>query len=213
MIIYSPSDGDAITSSIKSKPRHCFLMTRLGKPIPKEIAEIRRAISSTCKSCSFKVIDASAQNNGRDFLLKIWKQIASTPLVVGVVHEKIPPATQSNIYYELGIAQALGKETIIVKSTNITIPSDFVRTEYIEFDSKFTRNFSKYLKGLKEQADHYELMADQLESNPILSIDYLKRAFLITGETRLRKKAKKLLNEAGLDNRAKNSVELIAASF
>lgn len=213
MIIYSPSDGDAITSSIKSKPRHCFLMTRLGKPIPKEIAEIRRAISSTCKSCSFKVIDASAQNNGRDFLLKIWKQIASTPLVVGVVHEKIPPATQSNIYYEPGIAQALGKETIIVKSTNITIPSDFVRTEYIEFDSKFTRNFSKYLKGLKEQADHYELMADQLESNPILSIDYLKRAFLITGETRLRKKAKKLLNEAGLDNRAKNSVELIAASF
>lgn len=213
MIIYSPSDGDAITSSIKSKPRHCFLMTRLGKPVPKEITEIRRAITTACKSCSFKVIDASAQNTGRDFLLKIWKQIASTPLVVGVVHGKIPSSTQSNIYYELGIAQALGKETIIVKSPTSTIPSDFVRTEYIEFDSKFNRNFSKYLKGLKEQADHYELMADQLENNPILSIDYLKRAFLITGETRLREKAKKLLNEAGLDDRAKNSVELIAASF
>jgi len=188
-------------------------MTRLGKPIPKEIVQVRKAITAACKSSNFKVIDASAQNTGRDFLLKIWKQIASTPLVVGVVHEKIPPSTQSNIYYELGIAQALGKETIIVKSPSIDIPSDFIRTEYIEFDSKFNRNFSKYLKGLKDQADHYELMADQLENNPILSIDYLKRAFLITGETRLRKKAKKLLNEAGLDDRAKNSVEIIAATF
>lgn len=213
MIIYSPSDGDAITSSIKSKPRHCFLMTRLGKPIPKEVNEIRKAITAICKSSRFRVIDASAQNTGRDFLLKIWKQIASAPLVVGVIHEKIPQSTQSNIYYELGIAQALGKETIIVKSPTVSMPSDFVRTEYIEFDSNFNKNFSAYIKGLYEQAKHYELMADQLESNPILSIDYLKRAFLLTGDVRLRKKAKAILNEAGLDGRAKNSVELIAASF
>ena len=56
-------------------------------------------------------------------------------------------------------------------------------------------------------------MADQLESNPVLSIDYLKRAFLITGDIRLRKKASKLLHEAGLEDRAKNSVEQLAASF
>ncbi len=172
-------------------------MTRLGKPVPKEVTEIRKAIGVVCKNCKFTVIDASTQNSGRDFLLKIWKQIASTPLVIGVVHEKIPPSTQSNIYYELGIAQALGKETIIVKSPTSAIPSDFVRTEYIEFDTKFNRSFSNYLKGLKEQAEHYELMADQLENNPVLSIDYLKRAFLITGETRLRKKPKNCLMKQG----------------
>ncbi|HKP12722.1 MAG TPA: hypothetical protein VJZ91_11445, partial [Blastocatellia bacterium] len=66
---------------------------------------------------------------------------------------------------------------------------------------------------LIEQAGHYELVADQLDRNPILAIDYLKRAFLITGDEGLRKKAQKLLGEAGLESRAKNSIELLSASF
>ncbi len=213
MIIYNPLDGDAITTTIKSKPRHCFLMTRLGKPIPPEIDEIRQAITSTCQNSDFTVIDASSQITGRDFLLKIWKQIAATPLAVGVCHESIPPTTQSNIYYEFGVAQALGKETIIVKSPSVKIPSDFVRTEYIEYDAGFDQNFTAYLASLDEQAEHYEVMADQLERNPVLSLDYLKRAFLITGNNQLRVKANQLLEDSGLGDRAKNSVELIAASF
>jgi hypothetical protein len=115
--------------------------------------------------------------------------------------------TKANIYYELGIAQALGKETIIVKSTKCEIPSDFVRTEYIEFNEGFTNNFSKYLSSLNEQAEHYELVAEQLDRNPILAIDYLKRAFLISGDERLRQKAHQILEDAGLEVRAKNSVE------
>jgi hypothetical protein len=188
-------------------------MTRLGKPIPKELKEIRIAIAAACGSTGFKVIDAGDKITGRDFLIKIWKQIASTPLAVGICHESIPQKTQSNIYYELGIAQALGKETIIVKSPVVDIASDFVRTEYVVYDSKFSRNFTAYLRGLDDQAEHYELMADQLENNPVLSIDYLKRAFLITGDIRLRKKAAKLLQDSGLKSRAKNSVEQLAASF
>jgi hypothetical protein len=121
--------------------------------------------------------------------------------------------TKANIYYELGIAQALGKETIIVKSTKCEIPSDFVRTEYIEFNEGFTNNFSKYLSSLNEQAEHYELVAEQLDRNPILAIDYLKRAFLISGDERLRQKAHQILEDAGLEARAKNSVEQLAASF
>ncbi len=213
MIIYNPLDGDAITTTIKSKPRHCFLITRLGKPVPPEIDEIRQAISATCKISEFTVIDASSQITGRDFLLKIWKQIAATPLAVGVCHECIPPTTQSNIYYELGVAQALGKETIIVKSPGTKIPSDFVRTEYLEYDTDFHQNFMAYLSSLDEQAEHYELMAYQLEKNPVLSLDYLRRAFLITGNNQLRIKANQLLKDSGLGDRARNSVELIAASF
>jgi hypothetical protein len=213
VIIYNPTDGDAMTSSIKSMPRHCFLMTRLGNPIPQQVVAIGKAIASSCLDSGFKVIDASTQITGRDFLLKIWKQIAAIPLAIGVCHEDIPQKTQANIYYELGIAQALGKETIIVKSPNAEMASDFVRTEYIEFNTDFGVNFSKYLRELDTQAEHYELMADQIESNPILSIDYLKRAFLITGNVQLRDQAQKILLESGLKNRAKNSVEQLVASF
>lgn len=213
MIIYSPLDGDALTSSIPSKPRHCFLMTRLGQPIPAGVARIRTEITKACKSAGFSVIDANSKVTGRDFLLKIWRLIASAPLSVGICHEDIAPKSQANIWYELGVAQALGKETLIVKSQHVDIPSDFVRTEYIEFDANFENEFSKYLQSVIEQAGHYETVAQQLEKNPILAIDYLKRAFLISGDDALRAQAQHLADNAGLQDRAKNSVEILAAAF
>jgi hypothetical protein len=213
MIIYSPLDGDAMTSSVPSKPRHCFLITRLGKPIPTQVHEIREAVTAVCRDHDYELIDASTQVTGRDFLMKIWRQIASAPLSVGIAHEEIPRTTQCNIYYELGIAQALGKETVLIKGTGDAVASDFVRTEYIEFTSQFAVRFTNYLESVLEQADHYETVADQLDRNPLLAIDYLKRAFLITGDKRLRAKAKALVKGAGLERRAANSVEMLAAAF
>jgi len=213
MIIYNPLDGDALTSSIPSNPRHCFLMTRLGAPVPDALINIRDVVTELCHEVNYEVIDASSRVTGRDFLLKIWRLIASAPLSIGICHEEIPAPTQANIYYEIGVAQALGKETLIIKSPNATVPSDFVRTEYVEFDHNFRNNFTSYLNSLSDQADHYELVADQLDRNPILAIDYLKRAFLISGDNRLRDKAQQLLVEAGLEDRARNSVEQLAANF
>lgn len=213
MIIYSPLDGNAITSAIPSKPRHCFLMTKLGPPVPRSVRAIHDIVIELCGDFGYRVIDANSRVTGRDFLLKIWKLIASAPLSIGISHEDIPEATQANIYYEIGIAQAMGKETLLIKSPKARVPSDFIRTEYVEFNDGFRNRFNAYLESLLEQAEHYEASADQLDKNPILAIDYLKRAFLISGEERLRDKAKQLLNEARLENRAKNSVELLAADF
>ena len=213
MIIYSPLDGDALTTSIPSRSRCCFLMTPLGRHVPDEIEAIGQAVSDSCANFDYEVIDVRARVTGRDFLMKIWQLIASTPLCVGICHEEIPFSTQANIYYELGVAQALGKETLLVKSPKASVPSDLVRTEYVEFNGQFGANFGLYLESLREQADHYEVVADQLDRNPILAIDYLKRAFLITGEERLRGKAQELLGAAGLEMRARNSVEQLAADF
>jgi hypothetical protein len=188
-------------------------MTRLGKPIPAGVDQMRRAITNSCRSAEFKVIDASSKITGHDFLLKIWRLIASTPLAVGICHEEIPTKTQANIWYELGVAQAMGKESVIVKSPHAEIPSDFVRTEYIEFNADFDESFAQYLDSLDEQATHYEIVADQLDRNPVLAIDYLKRAYLITGDSNLQKKARALVKAAGLESRAKNSVEALAAVF
>ena len=174
---------------------------------------MRRAVTRLCRNANYEVIDAHAQVTGRDFLLKIWKLIAATPLSVGICHEDIPSATQMNIYYELGVAQALGKETLVIKSPGVNLPGDFVRTEYVSFDSGFESKFNRYLESLQEQADHYELVADQLDRNPILAIDYLKRAFLISGDDRLHEKAVALVRREGLSRRAGNSVELLAATF
>lgn len=213
MILYNPLDGNALTIPIQSNPRHCFLMTRLGTSIPDEVKEMRAELTRICNSEQYKIIDANIEITGRDFLLKIWKLIAATPVSIGISHEELPIKTQLNIYYELGVAQALGKETIIVKSSKSEIPSDFVRSEYITYDENFQENFLKYLKAVHAQAELYEVIAEQLEKNPVLAIDYLRRAFLITGNRKLKKKAQKILNTSGLHERAQNSVELLVANF
>ena len=213
MIVYNPLDGLPFPVNVKSHVKHCFLMTRLGNPIPPMVEDMRTAVEECCVTYDYSVIDAQAQVTGRDFLLKIWKLIASAPLSVGVVHEDIPESTQANIYYEIGVAQALGKETMIIKSPKSKVPSDLIRTEYIEFDSDFDGKFGVYFKSIFEQADYYELLADQLEKNPILALDYLKRAYLITGDDTLKDKASNVVKSAGLEERAANSVELQAASF
>jgi hypothetical protein len=188
-------------------------MTRIGKPRPSILDAIRNDVIDSCKEVNYRVIDASTQITGRDFLLKIWKMIFATPLCIGIVHEKIPPITQSNIFYELGVAQALGKETLIIKGEYADVPSDLIRTEYIAFDNDFKTNFAMFLQNLFKQADHYELVADQLDHNPILVLDYLKRAYLITGNEIYRRKAKEVHSAAGVKDRVKNSVELLAATF
>lgn len=46
-----------------------------------------------------------------------------------------------------------------------------------------------------------------------LAIDYLRRAYLISGDVRHRSRAKALLNAAELKGRARNSVEMLLARF
>ena len=44
-------------------------------------------------------------------------------------------------------------------------------------------------------------------------MDYLKRAYLITGEAHLKNKVRAVLKDASLQGRAKNSVESLYSTF
>lgn len=213
MIFYNPLDGAPATSVIPYRPRTCFLMTQLGANAPAEAVEMRKAVSRGLTRKRFKLVDAGSEVTGKDFLLKIWKMIFSVPLAIGIFHQEMPVKTQLNIFYELGVAQAMGKETVLVKASRSVIPSDFVRTEYIEHNASFREGFDKFLDNVLAQAEHYETTADQLENNPLLALDYLKRAYLITGEAHLRQEAQRILKGAKLTERARNSVEVLAARF
>jgi hypothetical protein len=66
---------------------------------------------------------------------------------------------------------------------------------------------------INEVASAYEIMGDQLEKNPVLSLDYFRRSFLITGEENLRKKATALIRSDDFGIRGKNSIEASLANF
>ena len=214
MILYNPIDGLAQQIKVKYRPRTCFIMTQLGGPIPPKVIKIRKRLEKILTRNKINEIDAECIVMGKDFMLKIWLILVSVPLGIAIIDETISSNTLCNIFYEVGLMHALGKETIVIKTENAKVPSDFVRTEYIKFDLEFDDKINKYFQTTYwELPDYYETIADQLDRNPLLAIDYLRRAYLIKGNNRLKNKAKNVHKLAGVGDRAKNSVEQLLVDF
>jgi hypothetical protein len=213
MIFYRPTDGDPHTGRIEYRPRTCFIMTKLGNPIPREVNRIRSHLTKMLVDYNISLIDANDVRTGKDFLLKIWNIILSVPLGIAIITNDMSHKTLANIFYEIGLMQAYGKETLIIKTVSTEIPSDFTRTEYIEFAAGFQKEIKKYLEKYFNWASDYEFMSELVEKNPLLAIDYLRRAWLITGENIYREKAIEIFKEAAIEGRAKNSVEMLLVNF
>lgn len=212
MILYRPTDGDAYDRKIEYLPRHCFIMTQMSDETPAHVMKVVRRIRTTTinifKSHSIECIDAASEVTGRDFLEKIWSMIIKVPIGVGIIHEGMTSSTMSNIFYEIGLLDALGKETVVIKTKAMGIPSDHNRTEYIEYGRGFNQKLLFFANNIFKRADHYEYMAEISEhSDPLLSVDYLRRAFLITGNIELSVRAKEIYKNAKKEDRAKNCVE------
>lgn len=198
MITYN-HDREVITDFISYEPRSCFIMTQLGLPLPKIIDSIRKDLTTELSKRSIRELDANSYIKGKDFLSKIWRQVLAVPLGIAIVIKGMKVSTISNIFYEIGVLNALGKETIVIKSKDFSIPSDFIRTEYIEYDEKFSEKINKFLDQVFELADHYEIVGESLEANPLLTIDYYKRAYLITGDSKYFRKTEEIINGRKFD--------------
>jgi len=188
-------------------------MTKLGRPIPKEVNKIRSNLTKIITDSGINLIDANDVVTGKDFLLKIWHIILGVPLGIAIITNEMSHKTIANIFYEIGLMEAYGKETLVIKTEDIEMPSDFVRTGYIEYGRGFKKNITRYLKRFLTLHSNYGLMSKQLEKNPLLAIDYLKRAWLISGENAYRQKAREIYQGAAIEGRAKNSVEMLLMDF
>lgn len=213
MIYYRPTEGDVHNAAIKWRPRTCFVMSQMGAPVPAEVRRVRRSVDGILRRRRFMSIDAGSKTTGKDYLLKIWTIAVSCPVGIAIIHEGISAETLANIYYEFGWMQAYGRETVVIKIGSPKLPSDLVRSEHIAFGPQFSSNFGAFLDSLVEQAAYFVTLARQLETNPLLAIDYLRRAFLLKEDKSLRREARELFSRAGLDTRAKNSVERCLIEF
>ena len=64
-----------------------------------------------------------------DLMQTVWDAI----LVSGVTIAEVS-ALNANVFYELGLAHALGKDVFILKQKDSTVPADFGGTHYYEYD-------------------------------------------------------------------------------
>lgn len=213
MIFYRPTDGDVNSVPVKWRPRTCFLMTSMGNPLPPELRSAKKRVISGLRRAGFSTVDAASVTTGKDFLLKIWALAVSCPVGIAIIHKDIRPETMANVFYELGWMHAYGRETVVIKVGEVKLPSDLVRTEYIDMNVRFTKSLGDFLTSIRERAKYYQDLAGLLEENPLLAIDYLRRSYLLTGDVALKRRATQIFAGSDLADRARDSVERLMVTF
>jgi len=79
-------------------------------------------------------LDTNASTGSKDFLDRILGMIRSTGFTVAIFSNKTRRTAVANITLELGFAAMCDKPMVIVKSRLAKAPSDFARTDWIEYD-------------------------------------------------------------------------------
>ncbi len=84
-----------------------------------------------------------------DLSTNVWRSIARAGVIVAEVSVPNP-----NVYYEIGLADALGKPVFLFKQENVRLPADFGGTHYYEYDrGDLMAGREKLSAGLKKWAE------------------------------------------------------------
>ncbi len=85
-----------------------------------------------------------------DLSTNVWQSITQAGLIVAEVSVPNP-----NVYYEIGLADALGKPIFLFKQENVNLPADFSGVHYYPYDlSDLEAGRQMIAAELKKWADH-----------------------------------------------------------
>jgi hypothetical protein len=144
--------------------------------------------------------DADASTGGKDFLDRILGLIRGTGFTVAIFSHDTRATALANITLELGFAAMCGKPLMIVKSFEAAAPSDFSRTDWINYDLKdenrFRQKLRQALDTIIEIAIFEETLLDAaLNARSIdcaIAFERTVKGFLLTRDTRFLDKAEQI---------------------
>lgn len=151
-------------------------------------AGMQKIVREQLGDAGFNVISASDIKRTGDYLHKIIALIQGCGIGVAVFSDATPPRTLANIFFEIGYCLALVKPTQLGAFWRRRRPSDFVRTEWIEFDGNedaFRNRVREYAAIMVQYGDYLfnlALTAEEAEE-PELAVTFerFKRAYLVDG--------------------------------
>jgi hypothetical protein len=92
----------------------------------------------------------------------VWRSITQAGVIVADVSVPNP-----NVYYELGLATALGKPVFVFKQKSVHLPADFGGVHYYEYDlldlGAGAQDLATALKGWAQHPDHRPFGVKDLE--------------------------------------------------
>lgn len=201
-VIFSPIDDSELRGPYKPLPGCAFLMMHSSKAVAPIEKKIEEEISRVLRSQGFKTTKATLTYTSKDYLQKIIQSIRGCGFGIAIFSEYTPAPTLANIFFEIGICYVLGKDVIIVKTMDARPPSDFVRTEWIQFDPssqrKFRSDITKACKTMKENAKFYFTLGDiafyAQEKDLELAFERYKQAVLLTNYRPAKNNIRKMAN-------------------
>lgn len=209
-LVFSPLSEDILSSPPRRLfPGHAFVMRQIGDPpaIDERMAEI---VGEVFAARGIPTKDADASTGGGDFLERILGLIRATGFTVAIFSHKTRPNAMANITLELGFAAMCGKPLIIVKSKEAKAPSDFTRTDWIEYDAtnenRFRAKLGQALDTIEEVGAFEDFLLDTaMDAKSIdcaIALERASKAFLLTCDERMIEKAERIVER--LDGAAAN---------
>lgn len=126
-----PSDDFVFSYPVTENPRQpgdlrlCFL----AMPTKDWLPDVQKTIEAS--AAGFKCVLSVDNAAPGDIMNQVWQEIRRSEVVVADLTDK-----NLNVFYELGLAHALGKTTIIIKQKNAApVPFDLRNYRYFEYDS------------------------------------------------------------------------------
>lgn len=147
-------------------PAKCFALMPFDDTITKVYNTL---LKPPLETKGFQVRRADSLSNHRSILQDIVEGIAEADLVIADM-----TGLNANVSYELGMAHALGKRTVIITQDISTLPFDLKVYRAIEYSTEFSEA-SELTELVKEIADAVQAGTSEF-SNPVQ--DYAPEAFL-----------------------------------
>ena len=166
-------------------------MRQLGSP-PDIDQRMTSIVTDELHNRGYLAKDAAASTGGNDFLSRILGLIRGTGFTIAIFSHETRANAMANITLELGFAALCGKPLIITKSKEAKAPSDFVRTDWIDYDAsdetKFRGKFQQALDTIQEVADYEDSILEvSMKANSIdcaVAFERANKAFLLTSDSR-----------------------------
>ncbi len=162
-------------------------MLRLGAGSSATERQMRDIATAALQGRHFTVLTAAAIRGTTDYLTKIIDLIRGCGFGVAIYDDTTPAKTMGNIFFEVGVCGVLGKPVQLIVAGKNPTPSDFVRTEWIEFDpatpAELGANLEQSLDRIEALAEFYltlgRIAIDAEDADLELAFERFKQAVLI----------------------------------
>lgn len=188
-LLYNPLDGSELDEPVQPYPRSAFLMIHDNDRVAAVEARMQLIAREELANAGFEARAASGLRRSGDYLSKIIRMIRGCGFGVAIFSDATPPRTIANIFFEVGYCLALGKPTFLLLAGPGAAPSDFVRSEWIEYkhgeEGRFRQAVREACSGIDEYNDYLLGLAlsaeDAEEMNPEVTFEWFKRSYLLSG--------------------------------